>query len=82
LRFLDEELHRSLRAVLGDKAEVVRRHIVRGDPVKRLSALAQELGADVICLGSTGKGAIERVLLGSVSQRMVRTSDVPVLIVH
>ncbi len=82
MRFLDQELQRAVQAVLGDKAEVIRRHIVRGDPVKRLQALSREVGADVIALGSTGKGAVERVLLGSVSQLLVRTSAVPVLTVH
>ncbi len=82
MRFLDTELERSVNAVLGAEAAGVKRHIVRGDPVKRLEKLAEEIGADVICLGSTGKGAVERVLLGSVSQLLVRTSNVPVLIVH
>jgi nucleotide-binding universal stress UspA family protein len=40
------------------------------------------VNADVICLGSTGKGAVERVLLGSVSQSVVRASPIPVITVH
>lgn len=83
LRFLDSELARSVSEVLGPTAVfLVKRHIVRGEPVKRILALAQDLGADVICVGSTGKGAVERVLLGSVSQLLVRTSPIPVLTVH
>jgi len=82
LRFLEAEVERSVVAALGDEGEHVKRHIVRGDPVKRLAAMAQEIGADLICIGSTGKGAVERVLLGSVSQQLLRTSPVPVLTVH
>ena len=82
LRFLEQELLRAVRAVLGDEVESVRRHVVRGDPVKRVQAVTKEVGGDLICVGSTGKGAVERLLLGSVSQLILRTSDVPVLIVH
>jgi nucleotide-binding universal stress UspA family protein len=36
----------------------------------------------MLCVGSTGKGAVQRVLLGSISQSILRGSLVPVLIVH
>jgi nucleotide-binding universal stress UspA family protein len=58
------------------------RHVVRGNPVRRIEALAEQLGASCICIGSTGKGAVQRLLLGSVSQSIVRTSRIPVLTVH
>ena len=82
MRFLEDEMERVLTAALGDAGRAVKRHIVRGEPIKRLTALADEISADVICVGSTGKGAVERILLGSVSQNLVRTSRVPVLTVH
>ena len=82
LRFLDQELERVVHGVLGDAGAQVARHVVRGEPIKRIEALAQEVGADLLCIGSTGKGAVQRALLGSVSQRILRTSLVPVLTVH
>jgi nucleotide-binding universal stress UspA family protein len=82
MRFLDTELERAARGVLGADADKVKRHVVRGEPAKRLLALAHEVGADMLCLGSTGKGAVERALLGSVSSRVVRSSEVPVLTVQ
>lgn len=82
LKFLDTEVERAVSAVLGEESKGIKHHILRGDPVKRIAGLAKELGADLICLGSTGKGAVERVLLGSVSQLLLRTSPVPVLTVH
>jgi nucleotide-binding universal stress UspA family protein len=80
MRFLDTELERVVRGVLGEAP--LKRHIVRGEPAKRIASMANEVGADVVCLGSTGKGAVERVLLGSVSQRVLRASPMPVLTVH
>jgi len=82
MRFLHSELHNSARAVVAELADKLTYHVVRGDPVKRIEAMAEELGADLICLGSTGKGAVARVLLGSVAQLVLRTSKVPVLSVH
>jgi nucleotide-binding universal stress UspA family protein len=93
LRFLEQELARLIEHVLpgsaggaataqGAAGHGVERHVVRGNPVKRIEALADELGADLICIGSTGKGAVQRLLLGSVSQSIVRTSRIPVLTVH
>jgi nucleotide-binding universal stress UspA family protein len=82
LRFLDGELARRVEAVGGAEAgRDVRRYIVRGIPEKRLRELARELSADLICLGATGKGAVDRVLLGSVAQQLIRTSPVSVLVV-
>ena len=82
LRFLEQELARVVGLVLGADGEGIGRHVVRGNPVKRIEALADQLGASAICIGSTGKGAVQRLLLGSVSQSIVRTSRLPVLTVH
>lgn len=91
LRFLEQELVRVVDVALASEGassatavggEVVQRHVVRGNPIKRIEALAEELGASLICIGSTGKGAVQRFLLGSVSQSIVRTSRIPVLTVH
>jgi nucleotide-binding universal stress UspA family protein len=82
LRFVEDELRATVRAKDNAAAETSGYHVLRGDPAKQLIALARELNADLICLGSTGKGAVERVFLGSVSQRVLRESTVPVLVVH
>jgi nucleotide-binding universal stress UspA family protein len=82
LRFLDGELAARIERAGGPAAlEQTRRHVVRGLPQKRICELAGELSADLVCVGATGKRAIDRVLLGSVSQLLVRTSPVPVLVV-
>jgi nucleotide-binding universal stress UspA family protein len=80
LRFLDGELTERIARVGGAGLEV-QHHVVRGIPDKRLRELAADLSADLLCVGATGKGAVDRVLLGSVSQRLMRMSPVPVLVV-
>jgi nucleotide-binding universal stress UspA family protein len=82
MRFLDEELARAVEETSGKEArEQVGRRVVRGIPEKRLIELATEQAADILCVGATGKGAVDRVLLGSVSQLLIRTCPVPVLII-
>lgn len=81
-KFLDGELQRLVCEVLGDETSQARRIVVRGDPVRRIIDVAKELNAYLVCVGSTGKGAVERMLLGSVSQRLIRSSPAPILTVH
>src|SRR5512136_1876388 len=51
--------------------------IARGDPSQELLKLSQ--GLDLIVLGSIGKSGLEKFLLGSVAEKIVRHSKIPVL---
>ncbi|MCC2671510.1 MAG: putative Universal stress protein UspA [Armatimonadetes bacterium] len=53
-----------------------------GDAAPGLIATAADEGADLIVLGSHGAGALERVLLGSVSQHVLSHAPCSVLIVR
>jgi nucleotide-binding universal stress UspA family protein len=53
-----------------------------GDPAAMICYVAGELGADVIVVGSHGKGFVSRVLLGSVSEHVTRHAPCPVLVVR
>ena len=57
--------------------------IVReGKPWREILDSAREQEADLICLGNSGHSAVERLLLGSTAENVVRRSDVPVLVVR
>ena len=44
--------------------------------------MAEDVSADLICIGTHGREGIARALIGSVAEAVVRTSPVPVLTVH
>jgi nucleotide-binding universal stress UspA family protein len=52
----------------------------RGDPVRKLLEAA-EIGVDLLVLGSRGFGPVMRLLIGSVSSRVIREAACPVLVV-
>lgn len=56
--------------------------IAEGEPHEEIVDYATEHDVDVIVLGSHGKGAIERTVLGSVSERTVRLATQPVMVVR
>ncbi len=57
-------------------------HLRVGKPDVEIAALAEEIGAGLIVVGSRGLGAMRRVLMGSVSSSVVRHAHCPVLVVR
>ncbi len=55
--------------------------IAEGDPSSELLGISEENGADLVVVGSTGKTALGKALLGSVAERMLHHSKVPVMVV-
>jgi nucleotide-binding universal stress UspA family protein len=53
-----------------------------GDPGEAIIDAAQAEGADMIVVGSHGRGAVGRFLIGSVSDHVVRHASCPVLVVR
>ncbi len=57
----------------------IRCHAVAGNPADAIIAFARELDAPLILCGTTGKGAVARTLLGSVSHELVHKSGAIVM---
>jgi nucleotide-binding universal stress UspA family protein len=55
-------------------------HVLRGTPGPALCALATQLPASAIVMGTRGRGGVARALLGSVSDYVVRNAPCPVVI--
>jgi nucleotide-binding universal stress UspA family protein len=56
-------------------------HVESGSPVFCLLHLIDAIHPDVVVVGRRGRGALARMLVGSVSERILRESPVPVLLV-
>ncbi len=56
--------------------------LLDGDPAREILRAAREGSHDLIVLGSRGRGRVTAALLGSVSNRVMHDSPVPVMVVH
>lgn len=56
--------------------------IEKGDPAERIVTYADEIDADLIVVGTHGRTGIERRVIGSVAERIVRRATSPVMTVR
>jgi nucleotide-binding universal stress UspA family protein len=56
-------------------------HVAGGRPHKVIADYADDHGMDLIVMGSHGRAGVRRALLGSVTERTLRSTHVPVLVV-
>jgi len=56
--------------------------VLKGNPPERILNFSEEQNVDMIVVGSHGKGGFERLVIGSVSEKIVRHAKVPVLVVR
>jgi nucleotide-binding universal stress UspA family protein len=69
-------------AMLAEPGLEVRTSILDGSPAECIAEEAAAADVGMVVVGSRGHGAVARVLLGSVSDRLVHISPKPVLVVH
>jgi nucleotide-binding universal stress UspA family protein len=69
---------RAADAGIGD----VRTEVVHGTPHRSILEYADENDIDLIVMGTHGRSGLDRYLLGSVTEKVVRTAGVPVLTVR
>lgn len=55
-------------------------HIIVGDPAEMVVQFAKAHSFDQIVIGPRGLGAVKSLLLGSVASKLIKLSDVPVLV--
>lgn len=86
-----ERLEEDARQVLEEQIEkvegageaVAEKHLKMGEKVdEQIVNLADELGAGLIVVGSRGKNTMERLLLGSEAESIVRHAHCPVLVIR
>jgi nucleotide-binding universal stress UspA family protein len=76
-RSAEEELAEAARAL----GEGTTSRLLEGPPDQAIALHAAKVDADLVVTGTRGRTGVAHVLLGSVAERVVRTSSVPVLTV-
>jgi len=74
-------LDKALREVKG-KLPATKAVLRRGPPAMEILAAIDELHPDLVVIGTRGRTGVKHALLGSVAERVVRMSPVPVLTMH
>ena len=71
---------------VADKAKAegleVERNTVEGHPAEEIIKYSEKNAINLIVMGTLGKSGHDRFLLGSVAEKVVRTSKIPVLVVR
>jgi nucleotide-binding universal stress UspA family protein len=89
LRSLRAEAHEDAERLLAGLAKrrvrphvPVRHHLLKGTPSAKIVEMASRNGADLIVMGSEGRGGMKRFLVGSVAERVIHQAHCPVLFVR
>ena len=77
-RFVDAQVE-EIEAAGGTVAKA---YVRKGGAAEEIVALAEEIGAGLIVVGSRGWGRLRRALIGSVSESVVRHAHCPVFVVR
>ncbi|MDD3313698.1 universal stress protein [Pseudodesulfovibrio sp.] len=64
------------------KGMTVAGKVVAGYPAEEILAIAEAEGCDMIIMGTHGRKGIDRILFGSVAEKVVKSSKVPVLTIR
>ncbi len=75
-----EALERLAREASGPEVKC-EKFVVSGRPASRIASFAAEYESDLVVLATHGLSGIERLLLGSTSEEVVRTVPIPVFLV-
>lgn len=80
----EAETRRRLEILARDKLSSVPHDmfVASGNAAAEILKLAAERAVDLIVMGTHGRTGVKRLLLGSVAERVVRESPVPVLTIH
>lgn len=53
-----------------------------GFPAETINAVAEEEGVELIVISASGKSGLHKFLIGSVAEKVLKTSEIDVLLVH
>jgi nucleotide-binding universal stress UspA family protein len=72
----------TVREVAENRGVPVETHVLEGSPSRQIVEFAEREGCDLVVMSTHGRGGIDRLLLGSVAEKVVRSANVPVMTVR
>ncbi len=85
IRALEDEGQKAVERVesAAEAADLrVTSSVVTGVPSRDIVSYARDHDVDLVVMGTHGRTGLDRYILGSVAERVVRRADVPVMTVH
>lgn len=82
LTSVGENATEAVRERASEREVAVETTVLQGIPPAAIDEYVEENEIDLVVMGTHGRTGVERYLLGSVTERVVRTSEVPVLTVR
>jgi nucleotide-binding universal stress UspA family protein len=79
---IEEDLRTRLRGLKVDPTARVEYRVEEGHPAETILAVAQEVRADLIVMGTHGRSGARRLLMGSVAEAVSRRAACPVVTVR
>ncbi|MEB3284129.1 MAG: universal stress protein [Candidatus Sericytochromatia bacterium] len=73
---------RQAASILEERGIRLSVHTRHGEPAEEIVALANELGVDIIVLGSHEKNSLERLFIGSISDAVLRKWSGATVVIH
>jgi len=67
---------------LRSKGAIVRAKVETGNAAKGINKVADETNADLIAMSTHGRSGFSRLALGSVTDKILRGGDIPVLVIR
>ena len=64
------------------KGVTVNSRLCEAEPYVEIARTARDIGASLVIVGTHGRTGLSHLLIGSVAERVVRTCEVPVLVVR
>lgn len=81
-QLLKDEGEEAVKAVKEGAPDVdVETHVLEGNPAVELTKFAADNGVELIVMGTLGKSGIDRILLGSTAEKVIRIAHCPVLVI-
>jgi len=62
--------------------ENITTHVVKGDAAEQIVKYVEDQSIDLIIMGTHGRKGIDRVIFGSVAEKVSKTAPVPVMLIN